>query len=194
MMMQKCFQHRRANVVARVAANHQLINGKPMIKCYIGLGSNLANPVAQIRAAIEALQQIPATQLTRLSSFYWSTAVGPSGQDDYLNGAAELLTAHSAETLLDFLQAIETAQGRKRIQHWGARTLDLDILLYGDHTINTERLQIPHRELLQRDFVIRPLLDIDETICLPDSTKLASRLDYCPNNHLRPSAEIFKHN
>jgi 2-amino-4-hydroxy-6-hydroxymethyldihydropteridine diphosphokinase len=156
-----------------------------MIVCYIGLGSNLDDPLQQIRSAIRALQQLPDSTLTKLSPFYWSRAIGPDGQGDYLNGAAQIITTLTPEALLDQLQAIENSQGRKRSERWGARTLDLDLLLYGDETIQTARLTVPHPELFNRDFVLRPLLDLDPDICLTDGTKLASRLDYAPNNHLR---------
>jgi 2-amino-4-hydroxy-6-hydroxymethyldihydropteridine diphosphokinase len=156
-----------------------------MICCYISLGSNLDDPRQHIRSAIRALQHLPDSNLTKLSRFYWSRAIGPDGQGDYLNGAAQLVTTLEAEALLDQLQIIEASQGRKRGERWGARTLDLDLLLYGNTMINSARLTVPHPELLNRDFVLRPLLDIDPDLCLMDGTKLASRLDYCPNNHLR---------
>lgn len=160
-----------------------------MICCYIGLGSNLSDPLQQIRSAIHALQQLPDSTLTKLSRFYWSRAIGPNDQADYLNGAAQIITTQAPEALLDELQAIENSQGRKRSERWGARTLDLDLLLYGNEIINSPRLTVPHPELLNRDFVLRPLLDIDPELCLIDGTKLASRLDYCPNNHLRVVGE-----
>lgn len=162
-----------------------------MVRCYIGLGSNLDNPIGQIRSAVQSLRQLDNSTLTCVSPFYWSSAVGPAGQDDYLNGVVALDTKKTPEELLDALQAIENAQGRIRSIRWGSRTLDLDLLLYGVQIINTDRLVVPHPEILNRDFVIRPLIDIDHDICLPDGTKLSSRLDYCPNNHLRPVTTSF---
>lgn len=155
-----------------------MINGDHVSKTqvFIGLGSNLEDPIQQVTTAFNALANIPHSTLIKTSALYQSTAVGPEGQPDYINAAAHIETELSPESLLDELQSIENAHQRKRIIRWGPRTLDLDILLYGGENIATERLTIPHPELCHRNFVMQPLLDLDSQICLPDGRKLATLL------------------
>ena len=136
-------------------------------RVYIGLGSNLQNPEQQINRAFIELGQIPDTQLLTYSPLYRSAAIGPAGQPDYINACAALETQLDAHTLLDALQAIEIDHQRIRKQHWGPRTLDLDILLFGDQVIHTERLQVPHPYLCRRNFVLYPLADIAAETQLP---------------------------
>ncbi len=145
-----------------------------MITTYIGLGSNLDDPLHQVERAIAQLNRIEQSRLTQFSPFYRSTAVGPGPQPDYINAVAELETDLPAEQLLDQLQTIENNQGRIRgKQRWIARTLDLDILLYGNQLIETERLTIPHPFLTQRNFVVFPLFDLAPQLRLPDGTPLS---------------------
>ncbi len=151
-----------------------------MHRCFIALGSNLDQPAQQLQQALAALAALPASTLRGCSPFYRSRAVGPGDQPDYLNAACELTTTLEPLALLDALQAIEQAQGRKREQHWGPRTLDLDLLLYGDATLDLPRLQVPHPRMFERDWVLRPLADLDPTLRFPDGTTLRSRLDSCP--------------
>ena len=147
------------------------------VVAYIGIGSNLAQPTQQVENAVSALKAIPATQLLCVSPWYGSTPVGgPSEQPDYINGAACLQTRLSPHKLLDALQAIEQQQGRKRHTRWGARTLDLDLLLYGDQTIHDSRLTTPHPRLETRHFVLAPLADIAPTLMLPNGCSVASLL------------------
>lgn len=155
------------------------------VRAYIGLGSNLADPLQQLAAAVVALAALPQTQLKAQSPFYRSSPVGPQDQPDFINGAVELETRLPALVLLDELQAIEHNQGRQRIEHWGPRTLDLDLLLYGDTQIDEDRLQVPHPELPNRDFVLQPLLDLNPELTLPDGRKLAELRQHCPDNHLQ---------
>jgi 2-amino-4-hydroxy-6-hydroxymethyldihydropteridine diphosphokinase len=151
---------------------------------YIGIGSNLGNPLDQINRAGAALAALSRTRLDALAPRYRSRAVGPGDQPDYINTAARLITTLAPETLLDALQAIEADQGRERSIRWGARTLDLDILLFGELTLSTDRLQIPHPELPGRDFVLQPLLDLDPDLTLPNGSRLADLRRNCPDNHL----------
>ncbi len=130
------------------------------VTAYIGLGANLGNPEEQLTGAVQALTKIPQTELIAVSRLYKSRPVGPGQQDDYCNAAAALKTALESEVLLDELQAIEQQFGRKRLIRWGSRTLDLDILLYGNELIDTERLTVPHKEMHWRSFVLYPLADI----------------------------------
>lgn len=152
---------------------------------FVGLGSNLADPTAQLARAIARLAALPDTAFVAQSPFYSSRPVGPQDQPDFVNGAVWLRTDLSALALLDQLQAIEQAHGRERVQHWGPRTLDLDLLLYGNETITSERLTVPHPELTHRDFVLQPLLDLDPQRTLPDGRTLADLRQQCPDNHLQ---------
>lgn len=150
--------------------------GLPVIS-YIGIGSNLANPRQQVQRAVEALRAIPASRLLAVSPWYGSHPVGgPAEQPDYINGVASLQTRLEPHALLDHLQAIEQQQGRERHTRWGARTLDLDILLYGDECLQDERLTVPHPRLAERAFVLFPLADIAPALVLPNGCSVASLL------------------
>ena len=148
-----------------------------MAIAYIALGSNLHTPREQLKRALNALAQLPQTQLMAVSSFYRSKPLGPQDQPDYLNAAVEISTALSPFALLDELQRIENEQGRVRLRRWGERTLDLDILLYGDEIIQTERLTVPHYDMHNREFVIVPLAEIAPNLILPNGQKLAELAD-----------------
>jgi len=134
---------------------------------YVGLGSNLQEPREQVRRALQELAQLPCTRLDRHSSLYRSNPLGPQDQPDYVNAVACLATELAPLPLLDALQAIEQAHGRVRDRHWGARTLDLDILLYGDRVIDLPRLQVPHPQMHRRSFVLKPLLEIAPGLAVP---------------------------
>lgn len=139
----------------------------------------------QLAQAIAGLAALPDTELVAQSPFYCSRPVGPQDQPDFINGAVWLRTALTPLSLLDQLQAIERAHGRERLQHWGPRTLDLDLLIFGDETITETRLTVPHPELPNRDFVLQPLLDLDPALALPDGTAIADLRSGCPDNQLR---------
>lgn len=141
-----------------------------MTICYIGLGANLNDPGAQIRAALQALMQLPHTRLLRVSSLYGSKPLGPQDQPDYQNAVAELETELQPLQLLDALQQQERDQGRVKLRHWGERCIDLDILLYGNQTLESERLNIPHKELKNRSFVVEPLRELVPNLRLPDGS------------------------
>jgi len=151
---------------------------------YIGLGSNLGNPRAQVEQAFAELAELPDTELLARSSLYSSTAVGPGEQPDYVNAAALLKTGLAPLALLDALQKIEQSHQRVRIEHWGPRTLDLDILLLDQQTIDSERLKVPHPYLAQRNFVLYPLADIARELYLPDGTSLQELIARCPRDGL----------
>lgn len=151
-----------------------------MQRVYIGLGSNLANPQEQLRNALEALAQLPDTQLAGVSSFYASDSLSP-GQPRYTNAVAALDTTLAPIALLDALQGIEADQGRERKERWGPRTLDLDILLYADQVIDEPRLKVPHYHMQARPFVLYPLAElVPEGFCLADRRSLAQLLADCP--------------
>jgi len=149
-------------------------------RVWIGLGSNLDDPRAQVSTALQELAQLPESSLVTHSSLYRSDPVGPPGQPDYINAVAALDTQLSPETLLDALQAIEQAHQRVRKIHWGPRTLDLDLLLYGNETIATPRLSVPHPFMTQRNFVLWPLAEIAPELILPDGRSLQALLLQCP--------------
>jgi 2-amino-4-hydroxy-6-hydroxymethyldihydropteridine diphosphokinase len=166
-----------------------------MTPAYIALGSNLRCPETQLRRAVAALATLPQAQLTRVSPVYRSPAVGPGEQPDYLNAVALLNTGLPAETLLDALQQIENAQGRVREIHWGARTLDLDILLYGQDCIESNRLSIPHPAMSRRNFVLYPLVDLAGiNLQLPDGTVLGTLVAACARGGLEKTAIDLNNN
>ncbi len=134
---------------------------------YVGLGANLGDARAALRQALSALRQLPHTELLACSSCYQTAALGdaPDAPDaslspDYLNAVAELRTGLSAPGLLAALQAIEAAAGRQRPYRNAPRTLDLDVLMHGNTTMNEPRLTLPHPRMLQRAFVLVPLAEI----------------------------------
>ncbi len=144
-----------------------------MVRCFIALGSNQAQPLRQVEAAVEALAQLPQSTLVAVSRWYQSAAVGPGEQPDYINGVAAIDTALAPLELLAALQAIEDRQGRVRRERWGPRTLDLDLLFYGNQRIDEPALTVPHPRMLQRPFVLHPLLDIAPGIRTPAGSPIA---------------------
>ena len=151
-----------------------------MVRAYIGLGSNLADPQQQLRSALEALGQLPGSHLAGVSSFYASDSLSP-GQPRYTNAVAALDTSLPPLALLDALQAIEADQGRERKERWGPRTLDLDILLYADQVLDEPRLKVPHYHMHARPFVLYPLAElVPADFCLADQRPLAQLLAACP--------------
>jgi len=161
-----------------------------MTVCYIALGSNLGNPRLQVNSALQAIKNIPETRLLATSPGYQSKAVGPGEQADYINAVARLETDLAADAMLQALQGIEQEHGRQRTQRWGARTLDLDILLYGDSVINSEQLQVPHPRLTERNFVLYPLYDLSPALVLPCGTPIESLLASCPREGLQAFGEL----
>lgn len=156
-----------------------------MTRAYIAIGSNLADPLQQVNNALAALKKIPDTTFIARSSFYRTKPMGPQNQGDYLNLAVVLETRLSPEILLDHTQAIELEQGRvRKDERWGPRTLDLDIMLFGHHIINTERLTVPHYGLKQREFMLYPLAEIAPDLVFPDGETLAEQLKKVPENGL----------
>ena len=129
------------------------------MRAYVGLGSNLGDRSAHLLLGLSALSRLPQTHLLRLSPVYETEPVGPP-QPPYLNLVVELETELSPRALLGEMLSIERAQGRERRERWGPRTLDLDLLLYGDLVLKEEDLEVPHPRLHQRAFVLVPLLDL----------------------------------
>ena len=149
-----------------------------MTLAYIAIGSNLASPLEQVNAAVEALGEIPQSRIVAVSSFYRTPPLGPQDQPDYLNAAVVLETELGPEALLDNTQRIELQQGRvRKAERWGPRTLDLDIMLFGHETINTERLTVPHYDMKNRGFMLWPLFEVAPDLIFPDGIPLRTILD-----------------
>ena len=155
-----------------------------MNKVYVALGSNLANPQAQLISALQAMNQLRGSSLVSVSSFYQSKPLGPQDQPDYVNAVACLETSLAPLALLDELQRIEYEQGRVRLRRWGERTLDLDILLYSDHIIQSERLTVPHYDMHQREFVIIPLVEIAPHLVLPNGQSIQTLAQKFADHHM----------
>ena len=146
-------------------------------QCAIALGSNLGNSLATLEKSLKILSQTPGINLVAVSSWYLTKPIGPP-QPDYLNGCAILALEQTPEELLVLLQAIELQFGRVRSQEsrWGARTLDLDIILYEDLIINNSDLTIPHPRMKERAFVLVPLSEIAADWAEPVSQKAIAQL------------------
>ncbi|MDN3640864.1 2-amino-4-hydroxy-6-hydroxymethyldihydropteridine diphosphokinase [Simiduia curdlanivorans] len=168
------------------------MSDQPPVRVAISLGSNLSEPMVQITQALIELGQLPSTRLLAQSPLYQSRAVGPE-QPDYINACALLETQLAPHDLLDALQALEQQHQRVRLEHWGPRSLDLDLLLYGQASINTERLTVPHAYLRQRNFVLVPLHDIWPEALLPSGESIASLRANCTMDGLSPITPQANH-
>ena len=144
---------------------------------YIGLGSNLKDPKAQIKRALASLSGNNGAELINVSSFYESKPLLEIPGPSYLNVVCKIETKLSAIDLLDLCQEIEDSQQRVREVKWGSRTIDLDILLYGEQVISNKRLSIPHPEAIHRAFVLVPLFEIEPKIKIPLLGPIISLLD-----------------
>lgn len=140
--------------------------GNNLITCYIGLGSNLANelgtPAEHIANAVQAFKNTPQFSDVVVSSLYQSTPFGVTDQPDFINAVLCAKTCLDPLALLDFCQSLEQSAGRVRLRRWGERSLDVDVLLYGDAIIDDERLTVPHKGLFERNFVVIPMLELDD--------------------------------
>lgn len=151
------------------------VNGDEVI-AYIALGSNLGDRKAQLDLAIELLRQAEGIKVSAVSTFIETAPVGYIDQPDFLNAVVELQTTLSPYTLLSVCNSIEQDLKRKRIVHWGPRTIDLDILLYGDLVLTTEKLTIPHPRMLERRFVMQPLFEIAPNALYPPGKRTIAEL------------------
>ena len=147
-----------------------------MVIAYIGLGSNLGDRYNEIMTAVKTLSTLPDSILNARSSLYRTHPVGPQDQPGYLNAVVELDTTLPALTLLNRLQEIECQHGRVRGKRWAARTLDLDLLLYGEITCHGSRLTLPHPEMYRRGFVLVPLHEIAPRCMIPGRGKVTDLL------------------
>lgn len=157
-----------------------------MTRAYVGIGSNKGDPRARVLDAFEALAAIPQTRCAGRSPLYRSAPVDAPGQADFVNAVAALDTELSAPQLLEALLAIEAARGRERPYANAPRTLDLDLLLYGDTILASPQLTLPHPRMHQRAFVLRPLLDLDPRAEVPDRGAARALLQACAEQPLAP--------
>lgn len=135
---------------------------------YVGLGSNLDDPEAQVSLALDALARLPQSRRVACSGLYRSAPMGPIDQPDFVNAAAGLVTRLGPAELLDCLLALERALGRERGgQRWGPRRIDLDLLLYGNLTLREEALELPHPGISERSFVLYPLCELAPELWVP---------------------------
>lgn len=137
------------------------------VRAWIGLGGNVGDPPATLRAALLQLDALADTQLLRASRLYRTPAWGMAAQPDFVNAVALLDTMLGARALLEGMLGVERAFGRERRERWGPRVLDLDLLLYGDAVIDEPGLRIPHPHLHERAFALLPLLEIDPDASIP---------------------------
>ena len=155
------------------------------VRAYIGIGSNLDDPSARVQAAFGELQRLPASRLVASSSLYGSKPMGPADQPDYVNAVAAVDTRMPAAELLQALARIEERQGRQRVAaRWGPRTLDLDLLLYGEQRIATPTLTVPHPGMHERDFVLVPLAEIAGDLDVPGHGSLSTLTACCQQHDL----------
>lgn len=147
-----------------------------MTLAYIGLGSNLDEPVEQIQRALAMLSNLADTRVVNASRFYRSPPMGPQDQPEYINAAALLDTALPSLELLHALQGIEHHLGRIRLRHWGERVIDLDLLLYGEEQNQSAELTLPHPGIAERAFVLRPLAELNPELIIPGLAPLADLL------------------
>jgi 2-amino-4-hydroxy-6-hydroxymethyldihydropteridine diphosphokinase len=157
---------------------------------YIGLGSNLDRPVVQLRRAFTELAQLPHTSGMQQSRFYRSKPLGPQDQPDYLNAVAALQTRLEPHELMQQLRNIELAHGRRRSPEtrWGPRTLDLDLLLYGERVLHTQGLTLPHPQLHKRSFVLYPLAELAPDLMIPGYGPVRLLRERCTS----PAIELYE--
>ncbi|MEH6567537.1 MAG: 2-amino-4-hydroxy-6-hydroxymethyldihydropteridine diphosphokinase [Halioglobus sp.] len=163
-----------------------------MSRAYIALGSNLNHPAEQLRLAVTTIDTWDEATVDCASHMYRSKAVGPGEQPDYLNAVVSITTSLIPTALLEKLQTLENNQGRVRQERWGARTLDLDILLYDEQRIDSETLELPHPRMKERNFVLYPLAEIaGQQMLLPCGTILGTLLSECPHGDLTLTEMTF---
>lgn len=155
-------------------------------RVYIGVGSNLEDPVHQVQTALEELARLPRTRMAARSSLYLTAPVGPQDQPDFVNAVAALDTGLGPEPLLDALQALERRHRRVRGEdRWGPRTLDLDLLLYGEQRIDSPRLTVPHPRMVERAFVLLPLAEIAPEAWIPGHGEVRALARACTGGGVR---------
>ena len=138
------------------------------MKAWLGLGSNLQQPVSQLKDALRRLGQLEGIEILEVSGFYRTPPWGDDQQDDFINAVVRIETDLGPVPLLHALQSIENEMGRQRSgRRWGPRLIDIDLLLYGDQQVQSEELELPHPRMHERAFVLIPLCEIDKTVTIP---------------------------
>jgi 2-amino-4-hydroxy-6-hydroxymethyldihydropteridine diphosphokinase len=151
---------------------------------YVGIGSNLKDPRAQVLQAFDELDGLPHTRLVKKSSLYRTAPMGHAAQPDFINAVAQLETGLPAERLLAELQALEALHGRERSFPNAPRTLDLDVLLFGNAVLDTPSLKLPHPRMHERAFVLKPLVEIFAAASIPGRGPAAALLASCKNQEV----------
>ncbi len=162
------------------------------MRAYVALGSNLDDPVAQLRTGARALGMLPGTRLVRGSSLYRSAPVGLVDQPDFINAVCEVDTSLMVRDLMQALLDIETANGRVRDVPGGPRTLDLDLLLYGEMVCHEAGLTLPHPRLHERAFVLYPLAEIAPGLGIPGRGQVESLLAGCAGQKIERLAAVIE--
>jgi 2-amino-4-hydroxy-6-hydroxymethyldihydropteridine diphosphokinase len=147
-----------------------------LVTVYLGLGSNLGDRAAYLRLGLEEIGKLPGTRVQAVSHLYCSKPWGRPDQPDFMNLVAEVSTHVEPEALLDSCKRIEREAGRTPGERWGPRVLDVDILLYGNQQISTERLTVPHERIWERQFVLQPLSDLRPDLTGPDGRTITEWL------------------
>ncbi|HHT63159.1 MAG: 2-amino-4-hydroxy-6-hydroxymethyldihydropteridine diphosphokinase [Bacillota bacterium] len=148
---------------------------------YLSLGSNMGDRLGYLKQAKEFLAETPLIKVIGKSSLYETDPIGYTEQECFLNGVLEIETELKPNVLLNITQDIEHCLGRKRIIHWGPRTVDIDILLYNNESISKPELIIPHPEMHRRRFVLVPLMELNPNLMIPHLGKIKELLDNCPD-------------
>ncbi len=158
--------------------------GVAPVVAYVAIGSNLSDPQEQVRLGIKAVAALAGCQMVKFSGLYGSSPMGRKEQPNYVNAVMAVETTFSPMQLLRELQAIEIRHGRVKVVRWGARTLDLDLLLYGDERIEVPELTVPHVGIAERAFVLYPLSEIAPHVTIPGKGKVSVLLQQCPRSGL----------
>lgn len=153
-------------------------------RCFVAVGANLGNPIATVSRAIEALRNLPGTEFIASSSLYRTAPVGLKHQPDFINAVVELVAVSPAPTLLEMLFAIEARFGRRRSVRDAPRTLDLDLLLYGEAVSIDPYLTLPHPRMHERAFVLAPLVEIAPRLVIPGRGSATALLAACVGQHI----------
>ena len=161
------------------------------MQIYLGFGSNLDTPIEQLRAARFAISSVNGISEVAFSSLYRSPPMGSQNQPDYVNAVMAIETNLSPLELLATTQRIENEHGRIRTERWGARTLDIDILLFGDEILDLPNLVVPHYGISERAFVLYPLFEIAPDLVIPKYGKLTELVACCPLNGLERLSDVI---
>lgn len=160
------------------------------LRAFIALGANLGNPLQQLDTASSTLGEHPDITRIAMSKVYQSVPHGDTNQPDFFNAVLAIRTTLSARELLAVMHDIEHRQGRERKQRWGARTLDLDLILYGHDRINSKVLTLPHPRAHLREFVVKPLYDLDKSLIIPEQGGVADLLQALPLDNLTEIRDV----